>query len=198
MYRSVCYPHYICLSFIINLSIISEGSSLWYLPPRLWCRGRAVIMVAWFIHHMLGRKIQCVIVIYVDSFILLGTSIRDFRDPNSFMEWDFKDEMYNQLLQNPRTFAIQIMFRTNDNAGTIFRAQSAADQNDFVELKVNLHNRRFIPCNIDRQRLVVDPLVFEFIRLLQILACAYRKILWNKIKKLHFYFWTSIALLWCG
>ena len=61
--------------------------------------------------------------------------VRDFRD-RSYMEWDFKESFYRTLEQQPRKTKLQLMFRTRQNSGLLFKVQNI-QKSEYMILEVS-------------------------------------------------------------
>jgi hypothetical protein len=55
---------------------------------------------------------------------LAATTVKDFRE-DSFIEWDIKDEFYLEMEKKLFQTQLQLMFRTRQPSGLLFKAQNA-------------------------------------------------------------------------
>lgn len=72
---------------------------------------------------------------------LAETTVKDFRD-RSFIEWDFKDQFYQDMEKSLYQTNLQLMFRTRQPSGLLLKAQNA-QKSEYLMLEVGV----FVLCS---------------------------------------------------
>ena len=72
---------------------------------------------------------SCHFIIY-----FLATTTKDFRE-KSYIEWDFKDDFYMAIDRERHLTDLQLMFRTRQQLGLLFKAQNA-HKSEYIILEV--------------------------------------------------------------
>jgi len=62
-------------------------------------------------------------IIVVTICVVLATTSKDLQEW-SFMEWNFKNEYYNKMLNHPQRTEWQMMFRTRQLSAMLLKAQN--------------------------------------------------------------------------
>ena len=62
------------------------------------------------------------------------TPVKDFQD-HSFIEWDFKDDFHNKVKGMPYYTELQLMFRTRQESGLLFKVQNI-QKSEYMILEV--------------------------------------------------------------
>ncbi len=70
------------------------------------------------------------------SFCLSVTPVKDFGD-HSYIEWDFKEKFHQMLQSRPFNTDIQLMFRTRQDNGLLFKVQNI-QKSEYLILEVSV------------------------------------------------------------
>ena len=68
----------------------------------------------------------------------LATTTKDLRE-DSFIEWDFQDQFFEESSRRLHRNDIQLMFRTREQSGLLFKAQNV-QKSEYILLEVNKTN----------------------------------------------------------
>ena len=64
-----------------------------------------------------------------------ATTVKDFQG-HSYLEWDFKEGFYRQLEKQPYRTNLQLMFRTREPSGLLFKVQNM-QKSEYMILEVS-------------------------------------------------------------